>query len=133
MTPTTVRAESWLAIAGGARGLGFFPADWPASMTPGIATVASEVSAISAGLLGPDTAVSATAPVVAAARALNGALYVIAVNPTLAAVRSTIHVAGLAGRSASVLGEGRSVTASADSIADTFGPLAVHLYVAAPP
>jgi hypothetical protein len=133
VTPATVRAESWLAIAGGARGLGFFPADWPSSVTPGIATVAREVSAISAGLLAPDAPASATAPVVAAARTLNAALYVIAVNPTRAAVRSTIHAAGLAGRSASVLGEGRSVTASADSIADTFAPLAVHLYVAAPP
>jgi hypothetical protein len=132
VTPATVRAESWLAVAGGARGLGFFPADWPASVAPGIATVAREVSAISAALLAPDAAASATAPVVAAARALNTALYVIAVNPTRATVRSTIHVPGLAGRSASVLGEARSITASADSIADAFAPLAVHLYVAAP-
>jgi hypothetical protein len=132
VTPATVRAESWLAIAGGARGIGFFPADWPADVAPGIATVAREVSAISAALLAPDAAASATTPVVAAARVLNGAIYVIAVNPTRAALRSTIHVPGLADRSTSVLGEGRSVRSSADSIADAFAPLAVHLYVAAP-
>jgi len=28
LSPATIRAESWLAIAGGAHGLGFFPADW---------------------------------------------------------------------------------------------------------
>src|SRR5205085_9108336 len=28
VTPQTLRAESWLAIAGGARGLGFFPVGW---------------------------------------------------------------------------------------------------------
>lgn len=132
VTPATVRAESWLAVAGGARGLGFFPADWPPGVTPGIAMVVKEVTAISAALLAPDAPVSATAPVVAAARALSGALYVIAVNPTRTAVRATIQAPGLAGRTASALGEGRSVAASGGSLADAFGPLAVHLYVAAP-
>jgi hypothetical protein len=132
VTPTTVRAESWLAVAGGARGLGFFPADWPPDVTPGIAAVARETTALAAALLAPDAPASATAPVVAAARTLHGALYVIAVNPTRRAVRATITAPGLAGRTLGVLGEGRSVASSGDSLADDFAPLAVHLYVAAP-
>jgi hypothetical protein len=132
VTPTTVRAESWLAVAGGARGLGFFPADWPADVAPGVAAVSREVSALSAALLSPDAPVSATGPVIAGARALNGAFYVIAVNPTLTAVHTTIHARGLAGRAVSVVGEGRTVAAAGNSLQDDFAPLAVHLYVAAP-
>lgn len=132
VTPATVRAESWLAVAGGARGLGFFPADWPAGVTPGIAAVARETTALAAGLLAPDAPTSATGPVIAAARSLHGALYVFAVNPTRRAVRATITAPGLAGRTLGILGEGRSVAASGESVTDDFAPLAVHLYVAAP-
>ena len=133
VTPTTVRAESWLSVAGGARGIGFFPADWPADETPGIVRVAREVTALGAALVAPDAPASASAPVITAARAHNGALYVIAVNPTRKTVRATITAPGLAGRSAVVLGESRSVAASGDSFEDAFAPLAVHLYIAAPP
>lgn len=132
VTPATIRAESWLAVAGGARGLGYFPADWPAESTPGISTVAREVAALGAGLLAPDAPASAEAPVVAAARAASGALYVIAVNPARRTVRAAIDAPGLAGRSVSVLGEGRTVAAEGDRLEDTFAPLAAHLYVAAP-
>jgi hypothetical protein len=132
VTSASVRAESWLAIAGGARALGFFPADWDPAVTPGVAGVAKEVTALGSALVGPDAPASASAPVVAASRAVNGALYVLAVNPTRKAVRATLHVPGLAGRSAAVLGEGRSVAGAGDSVSDAFTPLAVHLYVAAP-
>ncbi len=132
VTPATVRAESWLAVAGGARGLGFFPADWPAEVTPGIAAVSREVTALSAALLVADAPASATGPVIAAARVLNGALYVIAVNPARRAVHARIQAPGLAGRTVSVLGEERTVAAAGDSLEDDFAPLAVHLYVAAP-
>ncbi len=132
VTPATVRAESWLAVAGGARGLGFFPAGWDPSIAPGIASVSKETAAIGAAMVAPDAPVSATAPVVVAARIANGALYVIAVNPTRTAVQATIQAPGLAGRSVGVLGESRTVASSGDSFADAFAPLAVHLYVVAP-
>jgi hypothetical protein len=70
--------------------------------------------------------------VIAAARVLNGALYVIAVNPTRRTVHAEIHAPGLAGRTVSVLGEGRMVGAAGDSLEDDYAPLAVHLYIAAP-
>ena len=133
VTPATVRAESWLAVAGGARGLGFFPAGWDRAVTPAVATVSKEAAAIGAALVAPDAPVSATAPVVVTARIVNGALYVIAVNPARTAARATIRAPGLAGRSAAVLGEGRTVASSGDSFDDAFAPLAVHLYVVPPP
>jgi hypothetical protein len=132
VTPATVLAESWLSIAGGARGIGFFPAGWDPDVTPAIAAVAKEVAALGAALTGADAPASATPPVVAAARTVNGALYVIAVNPTRRAVRATLQVPGLEGRPAPVLGEGRSVATGGNSINDEFPPLGVHLYVVAP-
>ena len=132
VTPSTVRAESWLSVAGGARGIGFFPADWDPTVTPGVAEVAKEVTALGPALVAPDSPASATGPIVTAARSVNGALYVIAVNPTRTSVRATIDASGLGGRSLQVLGEGRTVGALGDSFVDSFGWLGVHLYVAAP-
>ena len=132
VTPATVRAESWLAVAGGARGIGFFPADWDPAVTPGIAAVSREVTALAAALLAPDAAVSTGAPLVASARSLNGALYVLAVNPTRSLVHARLSAPELGGRPLAVVGERRVVTSSGDSFADAFAPLAVHLYVAGP-
>ena len=97
VTPETVRAESWLSVAGGARGIGFFPADWDPAVTPAIAQVAKDAEAFGAGLVGPDSPSSATPPVIAAARTANGALYVIAVNPTRRSIRARIEARGLGG------------------------------------
>ena len=132
VTPATVRAESWLAVAGGARGLGFFPADWPPDVAPGVATVSRETAALGPALLAPDEPVSATPPVVAGARSFGGAFYVFAVNPTHESVHATIRAEGLHGESAVVIGEKRSVEISGRAIVDDFGPLAVHLYVVPP-
>jgi hypothetical protein len=130
--PATVRAETWLSVIGGARGIGFFPADWDPAVTPEITRIAQEVAALGGALLAPDAPASASAPVLAAARVLHGALYVIAVNPTRSSVRATIHAPDLGGRSLDVLEERRAVASSGDSFTDGFGPLAVHLYVAKP-
>jgi hypothetical protein len=132
VTPATVRAESWLAVAGGARGLGYFPAGWDPAVTPAIAQFSKDVAALGAGLLGANAPASATAPIVAAARTANGALYVIAVNPARTFTHATITAPGLAGRTLTVLDEGRTVATSGNSFGDGFAPLAVHLYVAAP-
>jgi hypothetical protein len=132
VTPATVRVESWLSVIGGARGIGFFPADWDPALTPEITRIAREVAALGGALLSADAPASASAPVLAAARSLNGALYVIAVNPTRTATRATLTATGLDGRAGTVLGEGRSVNTSGDSFSDGFAPLAAHLYVFPP-
>lgn len=129
ITPNVLRAESWLAVAGGATGIGYFPGEWDPSVIPAVTQIAREVAAIGGGLTAPASPASATGPVVVGARSFNGALYVIAVNPTRATVRSTITAGGLAGRAAGVLGEGRSVASSGDSFTDTFASRQTHLYV----
>jgi hypothetical protein len=132
VTPATVRAEGWLAVAGGARALGFFPADWPPEVAPGIAAVVREATALTPALLSPDVPVTATPPIVATARSHGGAFYVIAVNPTRRSLRATIRAAGLGRDAATVIGEGRTVAVSGGGLSDAFGPLAVHLYVVPP-
>jgi hypothetical protein len=132
VTAATVRAESWLAVAGGARGLGFFPADWPAGVAPGIADVVRDTAALAPALLAPEAPVSASAPIVVAARSYGGALYIVAVNPTRARVRATIRAEALVGDAANVVGEGRRVEFAGHALSDEFGPLAVHLYAVPP-
>jgi hypothetical protein len=132
VTPATLRAESWLSVIGGARGIGFFPADWDPALTPEITRIAQEVAALGGALLAPEALASATTPVLAAARSLHGALYVVAVNPTRSATRATVTASGLDGRTGTALGEGRSVNASGDAFSDGFAPLAAHLYVFPP-
>jgi hypothetical protein len=133
VTPATVRAESFLAIAGGAHGLGFFPAAaWTGDVGAAIAEVARAVRYLGPALLGPEVRTQAEPgrPVVASARAANDALYVIAVNPTYSPAAATITVRGLRGRPLTVFDEGRTVASSGDSFTDSFAPLAAHVYVA---
>src|SRR5207302_604747 len=83
-TPATIAAETWLAIAGGAHGIGYFPDFWPPDVARGITGVNAEITALAPALLAPETPVSYGpdgTPVKAGARALNGAVYVIAANP----------------------------------------------------
>ena len=62
ITPAVVRAESWLSVAGGARGIGFFPGEWDPSVVPAVEQISKEVAAIGGGLLAPDSPASATGP-----------------------------------------------------------------------
>jgi hypothetical protein len=131
-TPEEVRAESWLAIAAGAHGLGFFPSQWQPPVAAAITQVTHDVKALGPALLTPAVPADGTAPLRIVAHGYAGALYVIAVNPTFQPVQATIHVPGLAGRGLGVLDEGRQVAASGDSFSDAFAPLGVHVYVVAP-
>ncbi len=133
ITPQTVRAESWLAIAGGARGLGFFPIGWTGDVGAAIAGVAHDVQALGPALLAPDAPVSADGPVRVGARSFGGALYLFAVNPTYGSAEATIHAPGLDGRALQVLDEGRQVAGHGDEFSDAFAPLGVHIYVAPAP
>ena len=131
VTAATVRAEAWLAIAGGAHGLGFFPAAWTAAVGGAISRVAAEVAGLVPVVLGaPLPGVEADSGLRAAAWRDGDTLYVVAINPGAGAVRGSVHVPGLGGKTLDVLEEGRQVVASGDDLADGFGPLEVHLYVA---
>jgi hypothetical protein len=134
-TPDTIRAESWLAVAGGAHALGFFPPDWSVEVGDTIRGIANRIRQLGPALLRPaiDVGVDRDAALVrASARSLNGALYVIVVNTGHDAVTTTLTVPGLRGRTLRVLGQRRTVKPTGDAFHDTLQPLGVGIYVAAP-
>ena len=133
VTPATTRAESWMAIAGGAHGLGFWPGSWPTANARAIAAVGRDVARLGPAVFMPEETSSDDSPqVVVSARTWNGALYVIAVNSGYTATQATFTVPGLGGRTLAALGESRRLASSGDSFSDSFAPLAVHIYIAAP-
>jgi hypothetical protein len=131
-TGAVVRAEAWLAIAGGARGIGYFPDLWTKDVASAIVDVNRTIVGLSPALLGLEAPTSASSPVLAGARTYHGAAYVIAVNPTYKQAQASISLPGHASGTVSVYGEGRSLSISAGRVTDTFARLGVHIYVAAP-
>lgn len=134
-TPATVRAESWLAIAGGARGIGYFPGVWAANIQAQITQIDRDIVALAPALLDTTAGGSAnsSSSVLVGVRQHQGATYVIAVNPTLQS-RAAVHltVPGLGSRTLQVFDENRAVQAQGDQIVDDFPPLAARVYIAAP-
>ena len=132
-TPQTVRAETWLAVAGGAHAIGYFPKDFSPEIGAEIAREKRELETLTPALVAPP--IDATAnnnKVRVGARGHNGALYVIAVNASRAPSTATITVPALGNRSLVSLDGTRSVTAANGAFTDTFGPLDVHIYISAP-
>jgi hypothetical protein len=132
-TPATVRAETWLAVAGGAGAIGYFPNRWSQTIGIEVARTNREIKALSQALLAPPAGASSDAPAVrVSARTLNGATYVIAVNTTDATVQAKIFVPGIGGRSPVLVGGGQVVGADDQGFADSFGPLAARVYIIPP-
>jgi len=132
-TADTVRAETWLAIGGGADAIGYFPDDWSPTVRTEIRRTNDQIKDLSAALVAAPADASSDVPAVkVAARSLNGALYVIAVNTTRAPADASITVSGLGGQTLRALGEQRTITSVDDTFRETFGPLEVHLYVVPP-
>ncbi|HXF98695.1 MAG TPA: fibronectin type III domain-containing protein [Gaiellaceae bacterium] len=133
-TPAVVRAETWLAIAGGATGIGYFPDYWAEDIRAEIRRLNREIVALSPALLSPPARVtwSPETPVRVAARRYNGALYVLAVNTSTAPAKASFSVPGLAGRKLRVFADGRLVTPLGDLVVDRLPGLGVALYVLPP-
>jgi hypothetical protein len=134
VTPQAVRAESWLAIAGGAHGLGFFPFSWDALVGSAVVEVARDVERIAPALLAPALPVTVSAPttVRAAAHELNGAVYVVVANPMRRAVTARVAVPGLGARGLTPLDGSESLSSSGGTLTVRLGPLGARAYVAAP-
>ncbi len=134
-TPQSVRAETWLAIAAGARGIGYFPDIWAPPIQAEIASINADIVALAPALL--DTAgpavVGPGSPIRVGLRRHNGATYVIAVNSSTKPVTGRIAVPGLPDRTLTVFGEGRTVQSQLGQIVDSFAGLDVHVYIAPPP
>lgn len=134
-TPETVRAETWLAVAGGARGIGFFPSASSPSIGAEIARLSAQLGSL-APALGTAVVPVATAsarPVVASARRANGATYVIAVNTVRGPAGAALPVPGLASGRIWVLGESRFLRVRRGVFSNGFAGLGTHVYVAPPP
>jgi hypothetical protein len=133
VTPAVIRAESWMAIAGGAHGLGFWPGFWSQRSANAIAGVRREIARIGPAIYMDGLAASDNnEQVVISARNWVGATYVIAVNTGFTDADASITVPALNGRTLTVLGESRRVDSDGDAFTDHFQPLAVHIYIAAP-
>lgn len=135
-SPPIVRAETWLAIAGGARGIGWFPDNWRPGVRAEITRLSTEIRSLAPALLGPETAVTVAAPSVvrAGGRTYHGAVYVIAVNPSFARVgaKLTVPALGPGRHKLEVWGEGRTVTADDGTFADRFRGLQARVYILPP-
>ena len=134
-SPAIVRAETWLAIAGGARGIGWFPDYWSADVAAEIGQLSNEIAALAPALLGddaPSTVMPAGSPVRAGVRTYHGATYVIAVNSWITPVQAQIRVPGLSASSVRVFGENTVLPVRNGTIVDSFRGLRAKVYVAAP-
>ena len=132
-TAQTVRAETWLAIAGGATGVGYFPNGWTDEIGAEIARTDREIRELTPALLAPEAEAHADQQAVkVGARVLNGALYVIAVNSSRSLTAANIDVPDLFGGRLDVYDEDRQVPATNGTFTDLFEPLQVHIYIAAP-
>lgn len=141
MTRAELRAEVWLAIAGGARGIGYFTHTWSpdhddfdvsAPLVHQMMKTNSLLAALRSALAGETIRSSSdSASIKVVARQVGRTTYVIAVNASRATLNSQFHVPALHNGNLSVFGEHRSVSSSTGHVSDTFRPLAVHVYVQA--
>jgi hypothetical protein len=132
-SPDTVRAETWLAIAGGAHAIGYFPNNWSAAVDSEIARSKHEIQALVPALLEPALAASANnGQVKVSARVHNGALYVIVVNASRSAQAATFNVPLLGDRGLVSLAGDRATVAAGGAFSDTFAPLEVRVYISPP-
>jgi hypothetical protein len=132
VTPAVLRAETLLALVGGAHGIGFFPPEWDGNLNDTVATLTRDLDAIAPALLEPPLRAQASGGVFVVAHSYRGALYVLAVNPNPAPVTAHVAVAGLGARGLTVLDEGRTVQARGGAFTEAFPPLGARIYVAAP-
>jgi hypothetical protein len=157
-TPEQVRAEVWMAVVHGSRGIIYFCHQFkpqsveaglladeamcqavaginrqvrelaPVILSPAVDGAAS-VEATPAGVSPELGRVLTTGPVAVTARRHGGATYVFAVRMEATPARATLRVRGLVeGARVAVLGEGRSLSSHGGAFDDAFGPYAVHLY-----
>ena len=146
VTPSTVRAEAWLAVAGGARGLGWFTYAWPDGraqsfavdddVAAAMARTSAELQGLAPILLAPSVrglGSTRSDPVKVGARTYGGRTYLVAVNSWDVPVSwSRPSLPGLARQAVTVVGEHRTLRAVGGRLTDAFPPLGVHVYAWTP-
>ena len=132
--PAIVRAETWLAIAGGARGIGYFPDYWAEDIRNEVRRINRDIASLAPALLGPvvNATWSAQNPVRVGVRKYNGAVYIVAANTSTSPATASFMVPGLAGRKLRVFGDGRVVTPLGNLVVDKLPGLGTAVYIASP-
>ncbi|HYW78672.1 MAG TPA: hypothetical protein VE890_03810, partial [Thermoguttaceae bacterium] len=141
-----IRAEVWMAICQGATAIGYFTHVWkpsydqfgvPEENQEALRRINNRITRLAAAILDRPSQQSVTieaaseTKLAVMARQHGDDLYIFAVNYDEREVSSeaTIAVEGLtADTSLVVVDEDRTITSGASSFADTFAPLAVHIY-----
>jgi hypothetical protein len=149
-TKDEVRAEIWVAIVHGVRGYTFFPQVVPADGigatndgTPGDVaaeltiqnSIVTQLATVLQGSINPTTlGASVPKPLQAGWRDTSTKKYFFVVNTKIDTLtNASITLSGVdTATSASVFNESRTVTLNNGTLADTFGPFAVHIYLVAP-
>jgi len=135
VSPGTIRVESWLAIAAGAHGLGFFPSDWGSTIGRTIRGIAARIRQLEPALLQPPIPVRiefGTPSVRVSARELNGALYVIAVNAARSSTPVRLDVPGLDGRTLAIAGSTNVIHTHGEVLLATLPAMSAYVLVAPP-
>ena len=138
MTSAELKAEVWLAIVGGARGIGYFTHTWTPNhsafdVSPSLQQEMKQTSKLLAsvrqGLLGRTVLSGVNSSSVKLVARAGDRTYVFAVNTQRAPIKVQMSVPRLRSGTLEVVGENRSVTVAAGHFVDNFQPLAVHIYV----
>ena len=145
-TPAQVRSEIWMSLIHGSRGIIYFvhqfkPTFFEAAvlgdpeMLAAITTINKQIRELAPVLNSPTLPDRVTIssppdspPVATMVKEHDGAIYLFAVDMRNLPAQATFKISGLNGGAAEVLGENRSVTASAGKFSDSFKPYEVHLY-----
>ena len=151
-TPKQVKAEAWLAIVSGSRGLVYFVHQFKPKfdehallddpeMLAAVTELNGQIHELAPVLNGPTpakvvtvTTAGAKQPIAAMTKADRGATYVFAVSPSADEATGTFNVPGVAADAAvTVIGESRTLRAAGGKFQDRFAAWDVHLYRIDPP
>jgi len=146
-TPQQVRAEVWMALIHGSRGLIYFVHQFQPSfreaallddpeMLAAVTAINKEVHEFAPVLNSPTVPVAATlessspgVPLALMVKQYQGAIYLLAVGMRNEKTRGSFRIKNLLGTAqAEVIGESRTVTLQNGDFADDFKPYEVHLY-----
>jgi hypothetical protein len=146
-TPHQVRAEAWMSLVHGSRGLIYFVHQFKpvfresallddAEMLEAVSVLNRQITRLAPVLNSPPIpdgltleSSNPTVPVATSVKRMGGEEYVFAVAMRDGTTTATITPKGLSGDfTVEVLGEDRSVAATMGSFKDRFGPWDVHLY-----
>ncbi len=143
-TPEQIRAEVWMSIIHGSRGLIYFVhqfkptfkeaalLDQPETLA-GVTRINAEVQSLAPVIYAakgsvPSASFSEEAPVATLYSELHGTNYIFATCMRSASTSATFGAPGLRNAKVEVIGEGRTITIDDGVLQDKFGPYAVHLY-----